>query len=363
MTQIKRKCDSVRLRRILYLVDGFQPPGGVQNLSILTLRVLRRLSQDGRLKYISFGFAPAELCCKRAFGSGLVMQLRVAWSWFARRITFIFSDHLHTARFASRLGATHIFWAHLIEFDAPLDEMHRRSIDTSLCIVCNSEHTRRRIAHQYPTVEDKLRVVQLGDQPRDLLSHPLYPDNIKACQLVMIGRMDEREKYKGHDQVLEALPFVLKSFSNCKLNIVGSGSDSTRLHEKAKSLGLANHVAFLGSLDDEALIEVVKNSTNILLPSLREGFGLVFLYALWAGIPAVAIKGTVAEEVLGDCGVYADTQTPEAIARAIESTLSGDWSCAHQSQLRYKTLFCFEAFQNRLGNFLLSELRNLPLCR
>lgn len=324
----------------------------------MTLRVLHGLSQEGKLKYDSLVHRGSVLSGVRssgAFNSGALMQLRVAWSWFIRGTTVIFSDHLYTARFASRIGAKHIFWAHLIEFDAPLHEMHRRSLYSSLCVVCDSEYTRRHVASLYPATEHKLRVLHLGDQPRDFLDLPLYQHNVRLCNLTMIGRMDATERYKGHDQVLEALPYVLKTFPKCTVKIVGNGSDKTRLQEKAKNLGVADHVAFLGTIDDEALFQIVRESTSLLLPSLREAFGLVYLYAMWAGLPAVAIKGTAANEVLQECGVYAEAQTPEAIAHAIEMALSGEWPYANESQLRYRTYFAFQAFEKRFREFILDE--------
>jgi phosphatidylinositol alpha-1,6-mannosyltransferase len=171
----------------------------------------------------------------------------------------------------------------------------------------------------------------------------------------MIGRMDAAERYKGHDQVLESLPLILARFPACKINIVGSGSDSERLLEKSKLLGLSGNVSFLGRLDNSSLFAAVRSSTGLLLPSVREGFGFVYLYAMWAGLPAVAIRGTVAEEVLGVCGIYAETQNPEAIAAAMAEALSGAWPFSRESQLRYKMNFSYDAFKERLSEFVLHE--------
>jgi phosphatidylinositol alpha-1,6-mannosyltransferase len=344
--------------RILYLANNFLPPGGVQNLSALALLVLDELERDGKLEYCSIvrdGNVPPNVRSARAFGFGALMQAKVVWSVVAHHPDCIFSDHFYTARFASRLGTRHIFWAHLIEFDPPLDEMHQRSLDSSFRIVCNSEYTYRHLATLYPNIKHKLRVVQLGDQPRELLDRPLYRQNVNACRFTMIGRMVAAERYKGHDQVLEALPLVLARFPNCKIDMVGSGSDRGRLMEKAKALGVADNVSFPGSLDENSLFATIKSSTGSLLPSLREGFGLVYLYAMWAGLPAVAVKGTAAEEVLGSCGIYAESQTPEAIAIAMTEVLSGGWIFSDESQLRYKTNFSYKAFRERLSQFVLNE--------
>jgi glycosyltransferase involved in cell wall biosynthesis len=342
----------------LYLADCLLPPGGIQKLSATCIQILRDLEDEGRLKYdcvVRRGAIPHGLCCRTAHDSGIAMQAQVACDWILRRANLIFSDHLHTARFPSRVKAKHIFWAHLIEFDPPLPPMHRRSMESAHQILCDSSFTLRYLSTLYPEIQPKLRVLYLGDSPRARLDSALYERNFQKQHLTMIGRMAPEERYKGHDQVIEALPNVLGMYPSCEMTIIGRGADRERLQKKARELRLDSHLQFLSNLEDERIFEVIKSSCGILLPSLREAFGLVYLYAMWAGIPAVAVRGTVGEEVLGDCGVYADSQTPEAIGSAMIEVLSGRWTFGNESQRRYKTDFSYNSFKERLSKFVLNE--------
>jgi len=344
--------------KVLYLADSVLPPGGVQTLSTTCIQILCDLQGEGRLDcdcLVRRGAIPDGLPCRTAKDLGIVMQAKVACAWLLQGTNLVFSDHLFTARFASRVRAKHIFWAHLIEFDAPLQPIHQRSIASSHQIICDAHFTCDYIAKLYPAIQPKLRVVHLGDSPRPSVPVPLYETNSPEQRLTMIGRMAPEERYKGHDQVIEALPSILKQFPSCQITMIGRGPDRPRLQKKAKQLNLMNHVHFMGDVEDEKLFEVIKSSCGILLPSLREAFGIVYLYAMWAGIPAVAIRGTAGEEILAECGVYAESQTPDAINEAVCTILSGSWRFSHTSQLRYHKLFSYAAFKNRLAG-LLAEL-------
>ena len=225
----------------------------------------------------------------------------------------------------------------------------------SFRIVCDSEFTQQYLSNLYPSFRKKLCVVHLGDRPRAPLSRPHYAENVPSQHLVMIGRMAADERYKGHDQVIEALPGIVERFPKCSVSMIGGGADLVRLKEKVERLGLSAHVRFLQGLNDEELIESVKNSCGLLLPSLKEAFGLVYLYAMWAGVPAIALRGTAGEEVLGECGIYAEVQTPAAIESAIVNALSGEWRFSRESQQRYENHFSYEAFKRRLSEFLERE--------
>jgi glycosyltransferase involved in cell wall biosynthesis len=321
--------------------------------------VLQDLADAGKLHWqalVENGAVPVNQNISSAHESGAMMQSKVAWKTICKRVDTVFSDHLFTARFASRLGLRHIFWAHGIEFDSTLDRMHARSLESSVRIVCNSNFTRGHVAELFPQTKSKLRVVQLGDAPRLLLDQPSYATNLPAARLVMIGRMDASERYKGHDEVIEAVCLLRHEFPSLALDLIGNGSDEERLRAKVSKLHLDQNIRFLGGVDDDALLNTIKVSTALLLPSRSEGFGLVYLYALWCGIPAIALSGTVAEEVLGECGIYAASQSSNDIALAIRAALSGSWLFGKQSQQRYRELFCFEAFKDRLTEFLLTDL-------
>lgn len=72
------------------------------------------------------------------------------------------------------------------------------------------------------------------------------------------------------------------------------------------------------------------------LASLREGFGLVFLEALAAGVPVIAHDYDVSRYVLGEQGFLADLSQPGALTRALEKLLAEPQSeAARRSRIEY----------------------------
>src|SRR5947199_20851 len=69
--------------------------------------------------------------------------------------------------------------------------------------------------------------------------------------LLIAGRMDPRERYKGHDQILEAL----KGVEGVRLVVAGDGDDRPRLEQKAAALEIGDRVIFTGFLSEATLAE------------------------------------------------------------------------------------------------------------
>jgi glycosyltransferase involved in cell wall biosynthesis len=63
-----------------------------------------------------------------------------------------------------------------------------------------------------------------------------------------------------------------------------------------------NHrqIAFLGQLEDEKLIELLRTSHVLVLPSSYEGFGIAYLEGMGAGLPCIATSGGAAGEIITD---------------------------------------------------------------
>lgn len=100
--------------------------------------------------------------------------------------------------------------------------------------------------------------------------------------LVTVGRLVAR---KALDQLLE----VLKGLADrqAKLLVIGTGPEEAGLKAKAAELGVADHVHFLGALSDQEKFDVLGMADLYVSSSQHEGFGLVFLEGMAAGLPVV----------------------------------------------------------------------------
>ena len=108
------------------------------------------------------------------------------------------------------------------------------------------------------------------------------------------------------------------------VRIVGEGPEGEAMRRLHSELGLAGAVTLLGDVSREQLAEEYVNADCFCLPSVQEGFGIVFLEAMAAGLPVVACRAAAIPEVVldGRTGVLTPPRDPEALARALAAMLA-----------------------------------------
>jgi len=138
-----------------------------------------------------------------------------------------------------------------------------------------------------------------------------------------MGRLVSAERYKGFDEVLEQLPEIVARLPDLVYMIVGDGNDRPRLEEKARALGIRDHVVFTGFVSEREKCDHYNLADAFVMPSRGEGFGIVFLEAMASGIPVVGSTADGSREALrnGALGLLVDPGDPEALRRAIIASL------------------------------------------
>lgn len=148
-----------------------------------------------------------------------------------------------------------------------------------------------------------------------------------ALLLLTVGSVTER---KGHDIVIRALPQVLASVPNVRYLIAGLPRCGAGLQELAQSLGIAEHIHFLGRVDEVRLVQIY-NACDLFIMTSRqtadgdvEGFGIAAIEAALCSKPAVVSQGTGLEEAVRDgvTGLVVSAEDPAATAAAIIALLS-----------------------------------------
>jgi len=93
----------------------------------------------------------------------------------------------------------------------------------------------------------------------------------------------------GVDVLLRAWAEVAAARPAALLLVAGDGPEQDRLDAEARRLGVGHSVRFVGSVDDEALVDCYRAADVSVVPSISlEGFGLVVLESLACGTPVVA---------------------------------------------------------------------------
>jgi phosphatidyl-myo-inositol dimannoside synthase len=188
---------------------------------------------------------------------------------------------------------------------------------------------------------------------------PMNRAPAKHPRLLSVGRLVRR---KGFDRTIEALPIVLERFPQLQYEIVGAGPDDEYLRGRVRDLGLENHVRFLGEISDDALAKAYARAWCFVLPTRKvqgdiEGFGIVYLEAAMAGLPAIGGHGCGAEDAIdnGRSGILVDGDDVSQIAAAIIAVLEDperSRSMGEYGRARAQTEFGWERVASRITESL-----------
>jgi len=136
---------------------------------------------------------------------------------------------------------------------------------------------------------------------------------------------------------------------------LGDGPERAALERAIADHGLQESVTAPGFAESDALDREMRRATCLLLPSRREGYGLVVVEAAARGTPSVVVAGedNAATELIeeGVNGAVATRSDPAAIADAIARVHAGG------AQLRARTAEWYQANAERLS--LDSSLRTV----
>lgn len=113
---------------------------------------------------------------------------------------------------------------------------------------------------------------------------------------------------KGHLTLLRAAREVLQRGCNVDVWFAGDGPLRGTFEEKARELGIADHVQFLGHLPSgDAVREKIRQSDLFVFPTKAEGLPRVILEAMAEGIPVISSPVCGIPEILPqDCLVDSD---------------------------------------------------------
>lgn len=132
--------------------------------------------------------------------------------------------------------------------------------------------------------------------------------------VVFVGRLED---YKGIHEMFDAFDIVVKRDPNAVLLVVGKGSLQPLVESKCRALD--RNCIYLGSLDDNALLEVLVSCDLHILPSWHEAYGVICAEALSCGVPSVVTATSGCSDLIEDGvnGFLIEPRNAEVLAEAI----------------------------------------------
>jgi glycosyltransferase involved in cell wall biosynthesis len=190
---------------------------------------------------------------------------------------------------------------------------------------------------------------------------------------LVVGRMDP---IKGQDRAIAATAALAKEFPALKLVLVGNGSFSgsksglglsksaawrAQLGEMVQAAGLEGRVVFTGHLLQDELDCMYERCRFTILPSVREGFGLVAVESWLHRKPAIVTERSGIAELIenGMNGLLFDPDEPgalEAQMRLLLSARSGELRARLARNGRATSRKCFLDAAEKAEGQLLAEV-------
>ena len=169
-----------------------------------------------------------------------------------------------------------------------------------------------------------LALPQTFDKPAYLLERHHLQENQPI--ITTISRLSSFELYKGYDLVINTLPLMLSEFPDLVYLLGGKADlkEKTRLMGLIAEKGLEKHVILTDFIPDEELIDSFLLADIFVMPSKKEGFGIVFIEAAACGCPVIAGNQDGSTDALlnGELGLLINPESTKELTEAIRETLA-----------------------------------------
>ncbi|MEI6429032.1 MAG: glycosyltransferase family 4 protein [Pseudanabaena sp. ELA607] len=302
------------------------------------------------------------------------LLLNKAWQ---EKPQLIITTHVHFAVMGLILqrlwGIPYWIIAHGVEvwdLKSPLMISALKNADQILAV---SEYTRQRLIKEQNIAANKIKILYNTFNSDNFYivpkkTHLLNKYNIKpdAKILLTVARLFASEQYKGYDSMLHTLPQLRQEIPNVHYILVGKGSDLERLQNLVKQLDLADCVTLTGFIPDAELADYYNLCDLFVMPSKREGFGIVYLEAMACGKPALGGNQDGALDALGygELGILVNPDDHDMIIEQMIHFFNKTYPLPiiYQPETLRKAVikkFGFEQYCQQIRNHLMTQFPNI----
>jgi len=218
-----------------------------------------------------------------------------------------------------RLGCPLVVTTHGSDTSIPV-EQGRAGALRPLCDAAD------RVAAVSSALADKLRtcgtktpisVILNGFQPRSL---PGDTPKKEPLSFIQVGHLLEQKRFHV---TIRAFAAIRKRHPEASLTVIGQGPERAALEGLCRELGVEDAVRFLGQVPNETVLAEMAKHRFFCMPSVREGFGIVYLEAMAGGCVTIGTEGEGIAGLIvsGENGFLVPPDDPEAIVGIVERCL------------------------------------------
>jgi phosphatidyl-myo-inositol dimannoside synthase len=350
------------VKKVLFVCTGaYETDGGIAAVNRLAIRAIMEKGYSLDIYSLLDRDIPvdpsspspvAQVYCRTFMSDKYSFTLAVWWAIFRNSYEYIFADHINIASLLAPFAmiglCRYIVWLHSFELFPPRPDLEGKlGLHYAWKRLANSNFTREYIGNRFPELSVEVCELGLGPEQYPNSSLQPYPGMVPSTislyasdgsylelgsQLILhVGRMVSGERYKGQESLLRAFPMLYQNHTDSQLVLVGQGEDMPRLKGIVQTLppDMQKHIFFTGYLPDELLNMLYQKCYVFAMPSVGEGFGLVYLEAMIHGKACLGARVDATPYLVHDgvTGILVDDpRAPEQVAKAL------DWFLSHPEE-------------------------------
>lgn len=142
-------------------------------------------------------------------------------------------------------------------------------------------------------------------------------ETTRVLSLAQVGSLTQQ---KRPQITLRAFALLLEAHPEAVLTFIGQGPEQDSLEKISRELGISGSVRFLGQIPNADVLAELAKTRFFVLPSVREGFGIVYLEAMVSGCVTIGTEGEGIADLIvsGENGFLVPPDDPDAIVQVIE---------------------------------------------
>lgn len=372
----------VPVKKILFLnLKAFSITGGIEKFNRAFLKVLSDLEKEGIVVADAWSmyddkcdgkyFEPEHYYCFK--GKKVQFILKVWKAAFKYDTVILAHINLSLAGWGVKRMFPRkeiILNTHGIEVWTPLRGIKKALIQQADKILAVSHFTKNTVANVHKINAGKITVFhntidpyfvlpKAFEKPQYLLDR--YGLQLQNSVIFTLTRLSYSEKYKGYDKVMQVMPLLKLRFPCVKYILSGKPDtrEKKRLIHLTETNDIQNEVLLTGFVRDEEVTDHYLLADVFILPSRKEGFGIVFIEAMACGVPVIGGNqdGTVDALQQGELGYLVNPDDETGILEELGRILSEKDKMAKNSikrELQQKVMasFGFDTFKQNLKKVL-----------
>lgn len=334
------------MKNVLFLnLTAFSKNGGLERFNKCFLKALSELDKEGLTNTTCFS-AYDEIADETYFSQEKYhgfkqnkLKFVVNSILHARKHDLIFLGHINLSVIGVIIKKIFpkkkvVLITHGIEVWKELTGNKRKLLDVVDGILSVSGFTKSKLIKINAVPEDKITVF-----PNTIDPHFPIPENVERQNsmrvryrlsesdfvLYTLTRLANTEAFKGYDNIFKAIPAIVKEHPNVKYVLAGrySEQEKERIHKVLNELNITDKVILTGFLDEKVLTDHYQMADLYIMPSKKEGFGIVFLESIVCGVPTVGgnADGTVDALMQGEIGELIDPDSVDDIIEVVDKNI------------------------------------------